>query len=233
MALTRKLLFQPTRPLRGATLEFVGLVPNEKFQPTRPLRGATAPGVPDAFLGSISTHAPLAGRDKIGVLCPYCVIWISTHAPLAGRDANAGNWTITDEDFNPRAPCGARLLAHARVFRAHAISTHAPLAGRDVKETLLKFRLSCYFNPRAPCGARPSSTLTITLVTRFQPTRPLRGATIYRRDELRTRERFQPTRPLRGATPACFLRLKQFQNFNPRAPCGARPLSSVLLIILL
>ena len=57
----------------------------------------------------------------------------------------------------------------------------------------------------------------------FQPTRPLRGATtVCFRFLLRWRL-FQPTRPLRGATntrsPATSVR-----DFNPRAPCGARPL---------
>ena len=34
------------------------------FQPTRPLRGATADEFYVAALTNISTHAPLAGRDK-------------------------------------------------------------------------------------------------------------------------------------------------------------------------
>ena len=37
-------------------------------------------------------------------------------------------------------------------------------------------------------------------------------------------DKFQPTRPLRGATqPAC-RSARSGQNFNPRAPCGARPI---------
>ena len=84
--------FQPTRPLRGATdyldgsalgllyfnprapcgarLSLWNIAPREaKFQPTRPLRGATrdwhATVAPPR---DISTHAPLAGRDKISRL---------------------------------------------------------------------------------------------------------------------------------------------------------------------
>ena len=84
------MIFQPTRPLRGATALVVtdaGDVPisthaplagrdpryaariagSAKFQPTRPLRGATslAPILTDTF--EISTHAPLAGRDSKSV----------------------------------------------------------------------------------------------------------------------------------------------------------------------
>ncbi len=35
------------------------------------------------------------------------------------------------ERFNPRAPCGARLLEITTTSANWRISTHAPLAGRD------------------------------------------------------------------------------------------------------
>ena len=58
------------------------------------------------------------------------------------------------ERFNPRAPCGARPARHqARLFMG-GISTHAPLAGRDILQS-----------SHTPNGLK------------FQPTRPLRGAT--------------------------------------------------------
>ena len=78
---------------------------------------------------------------------------ISTHAPLAGRDHYRKHWLAAYWHFNPRAPCGARLLGEAapglsyqfqptRPLRGatsttlwwgvqQEISTHAPLAGRD------------------------------------------------------------------------------------------------------
>ena len=55
------------------------------FQPTRPLRGATTE------------------KDNKG-----SSVSISTHAPLAGRDAKIWNNGKKDGHFNPRAPCGAR-----------------------------------------------------------------------------------------------------------------------------
>ena len=57
-------------------------------------------------------------------------------------------------DFNPRAPCGARRLATGAVIPPNKISTHAPLAGRDL------LAQTC-----------------LTHCRKFQPTRPLRGAT--------------------------------------------------------
>ena len=56
-------------------------------------------------------------------------------------------------NFNPRAPCGARLPVSQRLHHHLPISIHAPRAGRDPRG------LPCWcslpdFNPRAPCGAR-------------------------------------------------------------------------------
>ena len=84
-----------------------------------------------ALYGQISTHAPLAGRDKIKEEEIFLIIDISTHAPLAGRDLGAG------------APYGLE----------YNISTHAPLAGRDRAHRAHR-AFESDFNPRAPCGAR-------------------------------------------------------------------------------
>ena len=103
-------IFQPTRPLRGAT--FVPLfrrITTCRFQPTRPLRGATFDHYDYYVASNISTHAPLAGRDDAICVGKTCSV-ISTHAPLAGRDETESNAFFVSEDFNPRAPCGARQL---------------------------------------------------------------------------------------------------------------------------
>ena len=76
------ILFQSTRPLRGATP-----TPESPrsifalFQSTRPLRGATVLAAIIHAAESISIHAPLAGRDRLQIR----------------------NWEDKD-DFNPRAP---------------------------------------------------------------------------------------------------------------------------------
>ena len=50
----------------------------------------------------------------------------------------------------------------------------------------------------------------------------MRGATSNGGDTVSTNE-FQPTRPLRGATDVGGVDTSDGLNFNPRAPCGARP----------
>ena len=170
-----------------------------EFQPTRPLRGATRVDAGSRAACRISTHAPFAGRD---------------HAAIPGAK-------IT-ENFNPRAPCGARLLPTAALVmviigfqptrplrgatiaaRRHhvrdaVISTHAPLAGRDGR---------CSSDPpqtgistHAPLAGRdPVRFLAASTIPDFNPRAPC-GARLYRRR-----------------------RIKTHLNFNPRAPCGARP----------
>ena len=59
--------FQPTRPLRGATRGVINCLAEFLFQPTRPLRGATVRAANRSPIGNISTHAPLAGRDSKSV----------------------------------------------------------------------------------------------------------------------------------------------------------------------
>ena len=175
------LIFQPTRPLRGATAPQrlrhdlaqgisthaplagrdavePGLVGREDaFQPTRPLRGATRlPGTRPAILTFQPTR-PLRGATVMEEQAILAAL-ISTHAPLAGRDvATARPTPCGSTHFNPRAPCGARLLGVLPLRPDFEISTHAPLAGRDPAPAPPALPPH-NFNPRAPCGARPTQS---------------------------------------------------------------------------
>ena len=102
------------------------------FQSTRPMRGATISIIHPELTLNVSIHAPHAGRDLVKPHA-HAFVRVSIHAPHAGRDkSKAHQYHINEHGFNPRAPCGARLLAaHRRIHQ-----------------------LTC-FNPRAPCGARP------------------------------------------------------------------------------
>ena len=79
------------------------------------------------------------------------------------------------------------------------ISIHAPRAGRDF-EVIRK--------------ATPD--------LKFQSTRPVRGATLLTDDMKLLVFQFQSTRPVRGATHFGRRFHRSYQDFNPRAPCGAR-----------
>ena len=103
-----------------------------KFQPTRPLRGATS--------RLFQQHLPL---------------YISTHAPLAGRDMFVPLfWSPSTANFNPRAPCGARLNIYVSAQVCVPFQPTRPLRGATAPARIPPFR-QADFNPRAPCGARP------------------------------------------------------------------------------
>ena len=62
------ILFQSTRPMRGATAEILFVNEFGKFQSTRPMRGATVVVKIDEHRRYISIHAPHAGRDTRTVM---------------------------------------------------------------------------------------------------------------------------------------------------------------------
>ena len=169
--------FQSTHPLRGATADaprVAALIRN--FNPRTPcgvrlyntseranvasisihapLAGCDKNLKTDQMYAEISIHAPLAGCDAGGRQVCYLPRRISIHAPLAGCDTLADKLTEpSGPDFNPRTPCGVRLL-------------------------LMGIRkIWIYFNPRTPCGVRLLPSCFSGWLLTFQSTHPLRGAT--------------------------------------------------------
>ena len=140
--------------------------------------------------------------------------------PLRGATVRASCGERSGADFNPRAPCGARRQMTKSIMQDKRISTHAPLAGRD---EVLHFRPShSPFQPTRPLRGATRLLLLPTGTKRFQPTRPLRGATACRRPSLTSRWNFNPRAPC-GARPSGAGDAKHRTSyFNPRAPCGAR-----------
>ena len=79
---------------------------------------------------AISIHAPRVGSDLLRSSGALHLRKISIHAPRVGSDESEPVLRQSAENFNPRSPCGERLLA--------LCDTGKPL----------------YFNPRSPCGER-------------------------------------------------------------------------------
>ena len=148
-------LFQSTRPIRGATLHdnsccfLAGY-----FNPRAPYgarRGRTGEPIRGAF---ISIHAPHTGRDLgYGLQVRDGKLFQSTR-PIRGATGGNNRLKLCKQDFNPRAPYGARHLAHSGFVTSGGISIHAPHTGRDVAPNAIK-PMPMDFNPRAPYGARP------------------------------------------------------------------------------
>ena len=119
--------------MRGATIWYRPLCPSlYLFQSTRPMRGATATFFKFPSSAVISLHAPPAGRD--------CYIF-----PRPAQPCN----------FNPRAPCGARLQELVKRVEALEFQSTRPMRGATAAQA---------------CDTRNT--------VQFQSTRPMRGATI-------------------------------------------------------
>ena len=172
--------------------------------------------------------------------------FISTHAPRAGRDNSAYMSLMISNDFNSRAPRGARRSSErentapqrfqlTRPARGATgewsenangsyISTHAPRAGRDEDDLPLR-HMRGHFNSRAPRGARRSERQPRGCRNGFQLTRPARGATLWRGLLKTIPPNFNSRAPRGARLPAADVS-SLTGDFNSRAPRGARQLNS-------
>ena len=132
------LYFNPRAPCGARRHWRTNTFPRSIFQSTRPVWGATMRPREQKRVMAISIHAPRVGRDT-----PF---WRSCQHFL---------------NFNPRAPCGARLDSYSGRFCRSVISIHAPRVGRDVA-----------------VEQRSKHTRL------FQSTRPVWGATIFHSPEI-------------------------------------------------
>ncbi len=148
----RSVNFNPRTPCGVRRGRACGIYLPTRFQSTHPVWGATQ-------------------NPRFACSNPQ----ISIHAPRVGCDYRRFAHGCRDSNFNPRTPCGVRLLLMAvstlfLVISIHAprvgcdeltydaneitaISIHAPRVGCDLQH-LERHRRLLYFNPRTPCGVR-------------------------------------------------------------------------------
>ena len=141
--------------------------------------------------------------------------------PMRGATLNDKTFPVKKVDFNPRAPCGARLFLLGIQSSCKLFQSTRPMRGATGCAPCRSARAR-HFNPRAPCGARRGKGKMKKELIQFQSTRPMRGATIVPAPSGLFWS-FQSTRPMRGATSSPTCRRERTKHFNPRAPCGARP----------
>ena len=149
---------------------------------------------------------------------------VSIHAPHARGDDRTSPRSALSSGFNPRPSCEGRPLAFALAIaqsqfqstplmrgatlrsspalQFNEVSIHAPHARGDNQQLGKAVDARC-FNPRPSCEGRPGTLCTMSLVSMFQSTPLMRGATCgYRRC---------------GQWLACF---------NPRPSCEGRPVKT-------
>ena len=130
-AMDGPLVFQSTRPLRGATLSPFGDGLSSGFQSTRPLRGATrGPGCPWRRSGDFNPRAPCGARRQAATSTTAAPSFQSTR-PLRGATFMLGTLRATRE-FQSTRPLRGATQRHRPQDQGRQISIHAPLAGRDL-----------------------------------------------------------------------------------------------------
>ena len=150
----------------------------ERFNPRAPCGARPARHQARLFMGGISTHAPLAGRDENtkNLMSNGCIF--QPTRPLRGATEAPEATSDSTEYFNPRAPCGARRRGVISYLAEFLFQPTRPLRGATSRGIDLKSRLE-YFNPRAPCGARPRGIDLKSRLEYFNPRAPC-GARRYR-----------------------------------------------------
>ena len=194
--------FQPTLPMRGATLGCAVIYcHHHSFQPTLPMRGATRTPHDAARSNRIPTHAPHAGSDR-------CV---QAHSAY-------------QRNSNPRSPCGERHEIPLCEGGTNEFQPTLPMRGATSCSALI-VEQRWYSNPRSPCGERLVESDSVEIEKQFQPTLPMRGATPgygagYTAIKIPTHA------PHAGSDRSVFKMMRSSSHSNPRSPCGERRMPS-------
>ena len=101
------------------------------FQSTLPVWGATVGGVYGFQIPLISIHAPRVGSDLEESEDVLKEAGFQSTLPVWGATLRRSLSFRTRHYFNPRSPCGERLLGHELQDLCLAISIHAPRVGSD------------------------------------------------------------------------------------------------------
>ena len=214
--------FNPRTPCGVRLTSIDTHLTNVEFQSTHPLRGATHPGASGSYN-----------------------LRISIHAPLAGCDAMARVLKFPKNNFNPRTPCGVRLLVDFAISIIQPFQSTHPLRGAT--RTVCRCGVCVgHFNPRTPCGVRRSNNSDKDLWWEISIHAPLAGCDASRclssssthisihaplagcdpgtGRVQNAHSQFQSTHPLRGATISVIAAVNwvEFQSTHPlRGATGA------------
>jgi len=191
--------FQSTRPMRGATMS-VSRSPSSAyaFQSTRPMRGATAQSLSAKLSFRFQSTRPMRGAT-VGQMQGNVILGISIHAPHAGRDPYTLTFFCRMTGFQSTRPMRRATTYENAFAQQQKFQSTRPMRGATGRRAAVRLRYAISIH--APHAGRDEYLGKFSTVE----------------------EAFQSTRPMRGATRLCRRRKAQAEDFNPRAPCGARP----------
>ena len=99
------------------------------FQLTRPLRGATSEFIIIAVNVNISTHTPLAGRDQVCLRYVCLVFDFNSHAPCGAR-LNSTFDGVLKSPISTHTPLAGRdYIYHTPIAIARIFQLTRPLRG--------------------------------------------------------------------------------------------------------
>ena len=193
----------------------------------------------------ISIHAPLAGCDGVQVNTQTVEPKFQSTHPLRGATQFV-YLRLVDGNFNPRTPCGVRPSTTLTKSRSKPFQSTHPLRGATHQRSDHRQRPEGISIHAPLAGCDTNVAIQAAMTNLFQSTHPLRGATRFcaRMDGVeeisihaplagcdklpltctRIFRTFQSTHPLRGATARLITHTMDAPDFNPRTPCGVRPL---------
>ena len=213
-------LFQSTHPLRGATETDRHFLRRQTyFNPRTPCGVRQRHHHHGRDAHHISIHAPLAGCDCSFRREKRRARHFNPRTPCGVRRLFRRH-TMSNVYFNPRTPCGVRRETLLYIGVVQEISIHAPLAGCDPWAGLRPAALSISIHaPLAGCdpwaGLRPAA-LSISI---HAPLAGCDGQGLL----VIMQHGISIHAPLAGCdAPACPAAHRR-RHFNPRTPCGVRP----------
>ena len=191
------------------------------FQSTHSLRSATGRSLKNrAFPGSFNPRTPCGVRRKCQIATEYGKSFQSTHSlrSATGR----GWWPRRWRKFQSTHSLRSATKEEGVTLNIQLVSIHALLAECD-SMALISLDGCRGFNPRTPCGVRPPSSSVVISDITFQSTHSLRSATVQPDGS-----RVEKTVSIHALLAECdrgagFPRFRR-PCFNPRTPCGVRPL---------
>ena len=166
-----------------------------------------------------STHSLRSATDGSNVHSGQVVV--SIHALLAECDRGTGRSRRRQYGFNPRTPCGVRLIGHARARMLCGFNPRTPCGVRHGKPVNFGFLYG--FNPRTPCGVRRGNYVKEHCGNPFQSTHSLRSATLPC-TAFPAPEAVSIHALLAECDRESIHYLLPYTGFNPRTPCGVRRL---------
>ena len=107
--------FNPRAPCGARPRGFLNDARRVSFQSTRPVRGATERTRGMRFTQAVSIHAPRAGRDRASSSARSIQSKFQSTRPVRGATQILYYIQKSLHSFNPRAPCGARQQKKLRL----------------------------------------------------------------------------------------------------------------------